>query len=180
MIEEYNMEIRLANEFDVNDIMEIIKQAQEDLRKRGIDQWQNGYPNKDTICKDIEQGYTYVLTEDSQIIGTAAIIFDGEETYNTIYDGQWLSDQGYVVIHRIAIHRSKKGKGYARMILEHVKAMCKDKGIFSIKIDTHEDNRSMQRFLQKNGFSYCGIIYLLDGGKRLAFELDRVDKFLEI
>ena len=37
-------------------------------------------------------------------------------------------------------------------------------------IDTHEDNQSMQKLLAKNQFSYCGIIYLSDGSKRLAFE----------
>ena len=28
----------------------------------------------------------------------------------------------------------------------------------------------MQNLLKKNGFSYCGVIYLEDGGKRIAFE----------
>ena len=37
-------------------------------------------------------------------------------------------------------------------------------------MDTHEDNISMQRLLEKNNFKYCGIIYLEDGNKRIAFE----------
>lgn len=55
-------------------------------------------------------------------------------------------------------------------MMRNVEHMCLEKGIHSIKVDTHEDNRSMQRFLQKNGFVYCGVIYLQDGSKRLAFE----------
>lgn len=34
----------------------------------------------------------------------------------------------------------------------------------------HEDNILMQSLLKKNGFEYCGIVYLEDGGKRVAFE----------
>jgi predicted GNAT family N-acyltransferase len=36
----------------------------------------------------------------------------------------------------------------------------------------------MQKFLQNNGFKYCGIIYLEDGNERLAFEkkLDKSNK----
>ena len=44
------------------------------------------------------------------------------------------------------------------------------KGIKNIKIDTHEDNLIMQKLLEKNSFKYCGVIYLLDGSKRIAFE----------
>ena len=40
----------------------------------------------------------------------------------------------------------------------------------SIRVDTHRDNLPMQRMLQKNGFIYCGIIYLADGKERFAFE----------
>ena len=40
----------------------------------------------------------------------------------------------------------------------------------SIKIDTHKDNISMQKLLEKNDFKYCGIIYLEDGSQRIAFE----------
>lgn len=170
MTEEYNMKLRLANEFDSNDIMEIIKQAQDYLKNNAIDQWQNGYPNIETIIEDIRNGYTYVLIEGNQVIGTAAIIFDGEVTYNRIYEGNWLTNGDYAVIHRIAIATNKKGKGCALHILNSVEQMCVDRSVFSIKIDTHEDNRSMQRFLIKNGFTDCGTIYLLDGNKRLAYE----------
>ena len=40
----------------------------------------------------------------------------------------------------------------------------------NIRIDTHRDNRIMQHVLEKFGFTYCGIIYLLSGDERLAFQ----------
>ena len=39
-----------------------------------------------------------------------------------------------------------------------------------MKNDTHKDNQSMQRMQAKNGFEYCGLIYLEDGAERIAFE----------
>ncbi len=48
--------------------------------------------------------------------------------------------------------------------------MCKQRGIHSIKIDTHQENLPMRRFLEKNAFQYCGIIYLENGDERMAFE----------
>ncbi len=40
----------------------------------------------------------------------------------------------------------------------------------NIRIDTHRDNHIMQHCLSKAGFTYCGIILLLDGDERLAYQ----------
>ena len=76
----------------------------------------------------------------------------------------------YAVIHRIAVSEKIKGKGTAAKIIKLIEEKCKEKNIKSIKIDTHKDNISMQRLLEKSGFKYCGIIYLEDGNERIAFE----------
>lgn len=68
------MEFRKAVETDLNAVMNIISQAQNYLKEQGIDQWQNGYPNRQTIINDIENGHSYVLLKDDIIVGTVAII----------------------------------------------------------------------------------------------------------
>jgi RimJ/RimL family protein N-acetyltransferase len=40
----------------------------------------------------------------------------------------------------------------------------------NIRIDTHRDNQIMQHVILKQGFTYCGIIYLLSGDERLAYQ----------
>lgn len=155
---------------DLEDILDIISQAQKYLKQAGVDQWQNGYPNRETIKGDIEAKSSYVLVTDNKIVATAAVSFDGEKTYKTIYEGCWLSGKPYAVIHRIAVESSIKGNGLASVIIEETKKLCYERGIDSIRVDTHENNLSMQNFLKKNAFKYCGIIYLEDGNKRLAFE----------
>ena len=40
----------------------------------------------------------------------------------------------------------------------------------NIRIDTHRDNKIMQHNIVKYGFTYCGIIYLLSGDERLAYQ----------
>lgn len=70
----------------------------------------------------------------------------------------------------MAIDSKLKGKGLASIIMKNIEKMCLDRDVHSIRIDTHEDNKSMQRLIDKNGFKYCGIFYLADGSKRLAYE----------
>ncbi|NLY68095.1 MAG: GNAT family N-acetyltransferase [Tissierellia bacterium] len=164
------MEFRKAKESDIDSIMNIIKQAQDYFKEAGIDQWQNNYPNIETIKNDIEKGYGYVLVNDGEVVGTVAVSFDGERTYENIYEGNWISNLDYAVVHRLAIDNRYKGQGLASVIMKSIEEMCLKRNVHSIRIDTHQDNKSMQRLIEKNGFKYCGIIYLADTSKRLAYE----------
>lgn len=164
------MEFRRSTLADVDDIMKIIKQAQEYLKSQQVTQWQNNYPNIQVVEQDIEDLNGYVIVDDYNVIGTVTVSFDGERTYNEIYEGQWQSNLPYAVVHRIAIHEEYKGKGLSSIMMDNIVKMCHDRNIKSIRVDTHEANKSMQKLIEKTGFKYCGIIYLLDGSKRLAYE----------
>ncbi|MBP3908015.1 MAG: GNAT family N-acetyltransferase [Turicibacter sp.] len=155
---------------DIERVMEIIKQAQQYFKEKGINQWQNGYPNAKVIENDIKNGHSFVLIKNNEIVGTIAISFEGEATYNKIFEGAWKSNDNYAVIHRIAVDQELKGIGLSSEMIKQTELMCNKKSVGSIKVDTHEDNQAMQRSLIKNGFDYCGVIYLADGSKRVAFE----------
>ena len=45
----------------------------------------------------------------------------------------------------------------------------------NIRIDTHANNATMQRQIEKNGFRKCGIIYVSDGSPRLAYQWSASD-----
>lgn len=164
------MEFRKAKKSDIPRIMDIIISAQKYMKENGIDQWQNGYPNEESILDDINEGKSYVLKRDGEVIATTYLSFDGESDYDIIYEGQWLSDEKYAVIHRIAVDNGLKGQGVAGEVFKFIEKICLEKNVFDIKIDTHRDNKSMQKFLIKNGFERCGIIYLKDNSERIGFE----------
>jgi len=162
---------RKAKEADLDAIMDIVEAAKAYFQAQGIPQWQDGYPNKENFISDRKKGCSYVLEENGKVIGTMAVFFEGEPTYRTIYKGKWLSeDLPYAAIHRVAVDADRKGKGLAGKMVEEVVKMCKERGICSIKNDTHRLNDSMQHMLEKNGFTRCGVIYLENGEERIAFE----------
>lgn len=155
---------------DIKQVMEIIEQGKSYLKSNGVDQWQNGYPNEAVIREDIGNGYGYVLADERNVVGTVALSFDGEPWYDDIQDGQWLTNGRFLVIHRLAVSRTARGTALASELIKHAEKLCLERGVRSIKIDTHEDNIVMQRFVKKNGFKYCGTVILGSEGKRLAFE----------
>ena len=169
------MVIRKTKETDIQRMMEIVTQAQEYMRLQGINQWQNGYPNEKVFKTDIKNEMSYVLEEDGNVIGTFAFAVMEDPTYKKIYDGEWKSAKEYAVIHRVAVDNQVKGKGLGGKMVEYAVNECIAQDITSVRIDTHRDNKSMQRMLLKNGFEKRGIIYLESGEERVAFE-KTVDK----
>lgn len=164
------MEFRKSVKSDIPKIMSIIKQAQAYFKDQNIDQWQNGYPNEEVINNDIKNEESYVMIKDNEILATTVISFQKESSYKNIIDGKWLTNGDYGVIHRVVVDNTYKGLGLSHKIIKYTEKLCLEKGVHSIKVDTHEQNIPMQILLKKNGFEYCGIIYLEDGGKRVAFE----------
>ncbi|MEW9079191.1 hypothetical protein [Terrisporobacter glycolicus] len=62
----------------MKEIINIIEEAQNYFKENNIDQWQDGYPNEESIINDIENGESYVLLKDNKIIATAYLSFAGE------------------------------------------------------------------------------------------------------
>lgn len=162
------MHFRKATSKDIYQILTIIDQAKVYFKEQGIDQWQDGYPNFETISNDIQQEESYVLEIENKIIATAMITTKKDPNYTHIQDGNWLHNWSYSVIHRIAINPEYKGKNIASLLIKSTSILFPE--VQSIRVDTHEDNHSMQRLLEKNGFVYCGIVYVLANAKRKAYE----------
>ena len=164
------MLLRKTKYDEIEKVMKIVRDAQEYFKNQGIDQWQNNYPNEEVIKKDIDNNISYVLVDQNRIIGTIVIDFEIERTYEKIYEGEWLSEGEYAVIHRVAIADDYKGRGIAGLMINEVEKIVRENGVNAVKGDTHRDNQSMQRLFIKNGFKKCGIIYLPDGSERIAFQ----------
>ena len=160
---------RKAVSGDVDTIMEIVRDAQQSLGLRGIDQWQNGYPNRESIIADINKGVGVAVLQDEKVVAYAAIIVNGEPEYKNLVGGQWLSDGDYIVVHRICVSNSFVRKGLASAIMQYAIDFALSKGIHSFKIDTHVENQYMLNMLSKMGFAYCGEIHY-EHGDRVAFE----------
>ena len=142
------------------------------MASQNIDQWQNGYPTKSILLKDIQDLQSYILLNAKGLpLATAMFSTKIEPTYSKI-DGGWMTpDQTqYGVIHRMAVSKNYRRKGRAKSIFNTCETMLKTSQIKSMRIDTHQDNHSMQSLLKHLKYSYCGDIYLQNGDKRFAFE----------
>jgi RimJ/RimL family protein N-acetyltransferase len=159
---DFMYQIRKAQMEDFDRILEIYAYARSFMAKTGNPtQWGNHYPPLDMLHADIPAGNLYVV-EDGQIHGVFAFFTAPDPTYSYIEDGTWLDESPYGTIHRVA------GDGSGG-IFSAVLAYAVSRNPH-VRIDTHHDNKVMQRVLEKHGFQRCGIIYLEDGDPRIAYE----------
>lgn len=169
---DFQIRIRRASLEDLDTIPTVFAQARAAIATLGIDQWQDGYPTEQHIADDIKNGYGHVLCIDGAVQGYFAVIAGGEPTYDKIYDGAWLTDGSYLTVHRVATSDAVRGKGAAEKAMQYARAIALRQGLGSVRIDTHAGNVRMRKFLEKQGYSACGTIYLASGAARVGYELD--------
>jgi hypothetical protein len=158
--------IRKASYEDIPELMELFAKARGIMRASGnMHQWNDGYPSEEVVRNDISDGVCHLLCDDcdGSIIATMAFIPGPDPTYAVIYDGEWLDDSPYHVIHRIAVR--EPGHNAAGKLFEWA-----FKHTSSLRIDTHKDNVIMHHILKKHGFAHCGRILLMNGDPREAFQ----------
>ena len=156
--------LRKAQREDLPRIQEIYAYARRFMAETGNpNQWGTTTPQTSQLEEDIQKGDLNVLIHENQIHGVFYFFIGPDPTYGFIEDGQWRSDSPYGTIHRIA------GDGSGGVLAAAVK-FGKER-INHLRIDTHHDNKIMQKAVVKYGFQRSGIIYLENGSPRIAYDL---------
>ena len=156
--------IRFAKNSDLDSIEEVVKIAKKYMNDTGnTNQWIGTYPSREVFQDDIEGKHLYVCENEEGIYAVFAFILGEEPNYSYIEDGNWLNREPYGTIHRIASNGKVKG------VFKECADFCK-KMTGNVRVDTHHDNHTMQHVIEKNGFQKCGIIYMRNHAKRIAYQ----------
>ena len=159
---------RLATLKDLPAIWDILQQAIARRKADGSNQWQDGYPNPEVVQNDIEKEVGFVLTLENEIAGYFVVLINDEPEYAKL-EGKWLTNDDFVVFHRVAISEDNLGKGLAKSIFRFIEDYALNNDIFSVKADTNFDNHAMLSLFEKSGYVYCGEVYFR-GSPRRAYE----------
>ena len=156
--------IRKAELKDLPKLNELYEAARGYMRENGNpNQWGTGYPNDEIIIEDIKSGVLYT----DEGVNFAFVLMGEEEAYKTIYDGKWLNNEPYLTLHRVA--GNGKVKGVFSKVFEFSLEKMKEAGLSNLRIDTHEQNLTMQNAVTRQGFVRCGSVKLREG-ERIAYQ----------
>lgn len=147
---------RAAEQADLENIMLIVRQAKNYLRKNRVDQWQGGYPSEKAFVEAMAQGECHVMLYGGRVAGVFCLTAGPEPNYDAITDGRWRCEGSYCTIHRAAVAAEFRGTGMSDMLISQAESLAREMGADSMRVDTHRKNKAMQGLLRRMGYSYRG------------------------
>ena len=142
-----DMEIRLANSKDINNVIEFYKVLCEDPNNKAL--WKYGlYPTDEDLLNDINNQTLYVLIDDDEIVSAGVIQMKEDELYNDI---NW-TRHNPAVVHILATLPHRQHKGYAKKLLMYLIELAKSNNRDSIHLDIVYDNDYARKLYEDVGF----------------------------
>ena len=152
------MRIRKAKISDLGNIMIMYKSCVKGMIANGIDQWDDTYPDIDTINQDLEKQSYYVVEEKGEIIGGINIDQNQDKTYLDI-DWEDKSDS-FLVVHRLGVKEEFWNKKIGKYLMLFTEKIVEEKGLKSIRLDTYSGNPKAMEFYRRLGYRELGSINL--------------------
>lgn len=163
------MLIRYAKSNDLKEINIMYMNLIEELKKNGINMWDNEYP----FCKfqnDINKFEMHLIEKNKKIIGAFSICKYDDPEYNVI---DWKNkDKSFVYINRLAISLLEQGKGYAKLGIKYIEDYATKNRFESIRITVNEKNIPAISLYENLGYKKVkqGVCILNDGNKLIGYE----------
>jgi GNAT superfamily N-acetyltransferase len=149
-------------------ILRQINGCRQQMAAHGSGQWQGKEPSQATIEEDIFHHRYFVLFEDDQPCGGAALM-NHEPGYDQLLEGQWLNQEPYRVIHRFFIAPAFQGRHLSKLLLDLLEQQVLRLHINNIRIDTHALNQPMRGLLVRQLYHPVGKAWLPQAGERLVY-----------
>ena len=151
--------ISAAELSELDNILALTRACGKHMRENGIDQWDENYPDIDSLRGDIESQTLFAYRENGEVIGIVVLNEKQDEEY---YQINWSTseDQRNLVVHRLAVLPDHQGKGIARKLMDFAEDYAKKEGYDAIRLDTFSQNPRNQRFYEKRNYDKLGSVYL--------------------
>lgn len=151
------VDITLATQIYIPDIMRLLSECIKDMDKSGIRQWGDFYPTIDIVTEDVHSKSMYVTKHESQCIGIIALSEKQNAQYKQV---KWLTDLGRVlVVYRLAVHPEWQHQGIARRLMDFAEQFAVENNYDSIRLDAYSGNPRAVRFYERRGYKKVGQVY---------------------
>ena len=151
------MIIRLAVLADIPAILQLLSRIVPVMNAEGNFQWDDSYPNREVLEKDLKLNQLWVAQVGSEIAGFAAITQDQDPEYAEV---GWDITEPAIVTHRLAVDLDFRGKGVGRALLMQAEEVARERGITVLRIDTNTENAATNQLFPALGYRYAGEIGL--------------------
>lgn len=152
---------RLAREEDLPRVLGLFSGAVRLMRARGIEQWDEIYPDGATLAADIRNGEMFLLTEGEEPV--SAVVLNGEqmEEYRGV---PWEFEGGDIaVIHRLCVGAEQQGRGLGKAALRFAEDLLREQGYRIVRLDAFSKNPAALKLYESSGYRRAGEVAFRTG-----------------
>lgn len=166
MSEPYS--ITRATTTDLTDVMSLINQRIEWLRRSGNDQWNTGRTFEDRILESIQRGETWIIHDDNQAIATLSLTTVGDGDFWTTQE----LEQSALYLGKMASSLARRGENLGLLMLHWAQDHAARLGIPLIRWDVWKTNERLQKYYRDNGGKYLRSVEAPGRWSGALFELE--------
>lgn len=155
------LEFSDAGEGELETVFAIYREAIREMGRRGIEQWDEIYPDREVLAEDIRKGQLVTGRAGGEIVLAYALNRECDEGYA---DGKWtFPESSCLILHRLCLSPSVWGRGIGGMALAHIEEEVRRRGMRSIRLDAFSENPAALRMYEKRGRQNRGDLFLRKG-----------------
>lgn len=150
-----NIIFTLAKDENLNEVFNIFIDAIKEMDTNNINQWDNLYPDKNTLKEDISKRELYIGLLDKKVACAYVINKECDEQYE---NGKWnYPNAKFIVIHRLCVNPEFQNKGIGTATMIHIENELKKNNIETIRLDAFTLNPYALNMYNKLGYQKVGI-----------------------
>ncbi len=155
------LEFRSATEGELETVFAIYREAIREMGQRGIEQWDEIYPDREVLAEDIRKRELFTGRAGGEIVLAYALNRECDEGY---VNGKWsFPESSCLILHRLCLSPSVWGRGIGGMALAHIEEEVRRIGKRSIRLDAFSENPAALRMYEKRGYQNVGDLFLRKG-----------------
>jgi ribosomal protein S18 acetylase RimI-like enzyme len=152
--------IRKAVPGDIAQLMSLVRRCIQGMRDGGIDQWDEVYPDRQTILADVRAGTAHVAVSEGRLVGMVVLSDQQEPEYAEV---AWEHGGRPAVVHRLMVDPPWQSRRVGRLLMQLAEERAAALGYGCIRLDAFCENPRAIRFYERAGYRRVGRVRFRKG-----------------
>jgi ribosomal protein S18 acetylase RimI-like enzyme len=155
--------VRLAEPHDLDALLVLLRDCVSEMQARGLDQWDDIYPDRTTLLGDIQSRTLYLAARDGAAPLLAALTLNQRQDPEYA-DVAWaIAVEPVAVVHRLMVHPTAQRGGLGRFLMRFAERQAHRLGCRAIRLDTMDANTRALAFYRALGYRQAGAVRFRKG-----------------
>jgi ribosomal protein S18 acetylase RimI-like enzyme len=155
--------VELAAPADLDALVALLGHCVHEMQSRGLDQWDDVYPNRATLAADVAGATLYraLRAGANDVIGSFTLNQTQDPEYAEV---PWqIADGPVAVVHRLMVHPSAQRLGLGSYLMRFAERRAHELGFRALRLDTFKKNQRALALYRSLGYLERGDVRFRKG-----------------